>query len=342
MDPRELLQVTTEDGWRLDLRHYPAAGPPVLLVHGMSANHYNWDFRPEVSLADYLQSNGFDVWVPELRGDRGALAPADLKFPKRYTFDDHATKDIPAIVQGVLDATGAESLQWVGHSMGGMLLYTQLTRAPEQIRAGVAICSPGTFEHPIPVHDLARGSGWLVHPNSHIPSRAIGKLIAPFGKVNVLVPQIANPALMDGPLLRGMAAYTLEDIPGGVARQAVSWLKARAFTRLDGTSWVEPRETPMLLFGAADDGVVSEADVAATCDRYPNCEYVRLGRAQGFAGDYGHVDPVVGRTARDEVYPHVLEFLQRTAPSANNAANDAPETIPNDRSEPDISRTSEP
>lgn len=323
MDPREIHQVTTADGWRLDLRRYPSDGPPVLLVHGMSANHYNWDFRPEISLADYLQSHGFDVWVPELRGDQGALPPAGVAHPRRYTFDDHANLDVPAIVRGVLDATGAETVQWVGHSMGGMLLYTQLTRAPEQIRAGVAICSPGTFEHPIPIHDLARSARWMVTNRSRIPSRAIGKLIAPFGKVNVLVPQVANPALMDGAMLRGLSAYTLEDVPGPVAHQAMGWLTSGAFTRVDGSQWLEPRSTPLLLMGAARDGVVSEADVAATCARYPNCEYLRLGREQGFSDDYGHVDPVLGRTARDEVYPHVLEFLQRTAaPSSGSTGTE--------------------
>ena len=39
LQPGGIDTATTSDGWQLDLRHYPALGPPVLLVHGMGANH---------------------------------------------------------------------------------------------------------------------------------------------------------------------------------------------------------------------------------------------------------------------------------------------------------------
>src|SRR5678809_1070609 len=84
MVPGEVLTYSTADGWSADLRHYPAEGPPVVLVHGMGANHYNWDFREEVSLAFYLQQHGWDVWVPELRGDPGSRAPSK-KAARNYT-----------------------------------------------------------------------------------------------------------------------------------------------------------------------------------------------------------------------------------------------------------------
>lgn len=49
--PGHVLVYRTGDGWEMDLRRYPNDGPPVMLVHGMGANHYNWDYRDDVSFA---------------------------------------------------------------------------------------------------------------------------------------------------------------------------------------------------------------------------------------------------------------------------------------------------
>src|SRR5688572_17350102 len=129
MAPTDTLVYRTADGWEADVRHYPGEGPPVLLVHGMGANHYNWDYRPEVSLAHTLQARGWDVWIPELRGDPGSRAPS-RRARSSGTFSDHATLDLPAAVDAVLAATGEDQLYWVGHSMGGMLLYTAVSDYP--------------------------------------------------------------------------------------------------------------------------------------------------------------------------------------------------------------------
>jgi hypothetical protein len=42
-------------------------------------------------------------------------------------------------------------------------------------------------------------------------------------------------------------------------------------------------------------------------------EWLELGRAHGFAADYGHGDLVLGRHAPDEVFPRLSEFLEKTS-----------------------------
>jgi poly(3-hydroxyalkanoate) synthetase len=45
---------------------------PVILCPGLgSSGAYTFDLSPNVSLADYLASNGWDVWTVELRGEPG-------------------------------------------------------------------------------------------------------------------------------------------------------------------------------------------------------------------------------------------------------------------------------
>lgn len=312
LEPAATVAYTTPDGWRSNVRHYPGDGPPVLLVHGMGANHYNFDFREEVSLAAYLQARGWDVWVPELRGDPGA-EPPEKRAGGRYAFDDHALHDLPAIVDAVLAATGAPKLYWVGHSMGGMLLYTALELYPEKIAAGVAIASPVTLETRLPVHRRLSGLGWAVSGHGKLPARAVAAAARPLGRHNPLYPRLANPENLDWPVAHGLARVGLIDLPRPMAKQAVSWMRSGEVLRVDGTPWYRGGETgvPLLALGASVDKVVPAPDVEAACRVYQPCEYVLLGTAGGFAVEYGHVDPVVGRTARDEVYPVVAAFLER-------------------------------
>jgi len=66
----------TSDGWRLHLVRTKQLVPsatrfhPVILCPGLgSSGAYTFDLSPNVSLADYLASNGWDVWTVELRGE---------------------------------------------------------------------------------------------------------------------------------------------------------------------------------------------------------------------------------------------------------------------------------
>ncbi len=308
MVPDEALMVSTTDGWLLPVRHFPAPGPPVLLVHGMGANHYNFDYREEVSLAFDLQQRGFDVWFTELRGDPGARPP-NKDALKRIDYDQYATLDLPPVIDAVLAETGEADLYWVGHSMGGMLLYSALAQRPAQIRAGVTVCSPGVFTHQLPIYDSVAALRWWIGKQGRIPAAKLGAATAPLGKANPLVHRLANPANLDPQVMAGLTKRALTDLPRPLAQQAIGWMDAGQLTRNDGSPWLVPSETPLLALGAPLDRVVAEADVVATCAQLAGCRYVSLSVATGLSSDYGHVDPMLGARARDDVYPLIADFL---------------------------------
>src|SRR5689334_6562124 len=70
--PDEIHFARTKDEWRVAVSRYRPAKPigadPLLLVHGLGANRYNFDLSDRTSLARYLADAGYDVWVLELRG----------------------------------------------------------------------------------------------------------------------------------------------------------------------------------------------------------------------------------------------------------------------------------
>ncbi len=104
--------------------------------------------------------------------------------------------------------------------------------------------------------------------------------------------------------MQGLARHAVDDSPRGVTRQVVGWARAESdLTRLDGTPLVDfAAEVPVLAFGATKDRLVSHEDVALTCERLPQCTYVAL---EGM----GHVDPVLGISAPEQVFAPVLAWL---------------------------------
>ena len=109
--------LQTDDGWTNLLVRYPGKGPPVLFVHGMGANRYNFDLNPRQSLARTAAAAGWDCWVVELRGRGRSQAPEGKA---DWNFEDFLHRDLTSAVRRVQEITG-KPVHWVGHSMGGML-----------------------------------------------------------------------------------------------------------------------------------------------------------------------------------------------------------------------------
>lgn len=308
MVPDATPSVVTDDGWTLPIRHYAGPGDPVLLVHGMGVNHYNFDWRPDVSLADWLQEHGWDVWVAELRGDDGTTPPSK-EAARSWTFEDHARRDLPAIVDGVLAATQHEKLAWVGHSMGGMLLYTALTIMPEKISVGVAISSPARFTEKVPVYRTGQRARFLTRGPGKVPITAVAPSLRVLGRGDPVARVLSNPRNMAPDVIRGLMADATTDVPKAVGRELLTWIDGGALVDSRGEPWVTPADVPLLALGGVADRFVPWQNVAAACDIYPRCTFRRLGIADGFSVDYGHVDTTIGATAAAEIYPIVGAFL---------------------------------
>jgi len=84
----ELEWVRTPDGTRLAVHHRrPEVRrfvEPVLLCHGLAANHVNFDFDPPHSLAHVFAAAGFEVFSVDWRG---AGASRTRRPWQRFLFD---------------------------------------------------------------------------------------------------------------------------------------------------------------------------------------------------------------------------------------------------------------
>ena len=124
--------AVTKDGVKLVAKRYSNPGAiPIILLHGFASNYNTWDV-PGKSLGKYLAERGYDVWLFNLRGHgEWEYQSGPSKGPGNWDFDTFAVYDIPAIVQKVISATGKKPF-WIGHSMGGMLIYAYLEGVTDQ------------------------------------------------------------------------------------------------------------------------------------------------------------------------------------------------------------------
>ncbi|XP_029933869.1 gastric triacylglycerol lipase [Myripristis murdjan] len=142
--PAEEHEVQTEDGYILTINRIPhglkhtASGPKqvVFLQHGLLAAGSNWITNlPNSSLGYVLADAGYDVWLGNSRGNTWSrkhrtLRPDQDDFWK-FSYDEMAQKDLPAVVNHILKTTGQEQIFYIGHSQGTTIAFIAFSTLPE-------------------------------------------------------------------------------------------------------------------------------------------------------------------------------------------------------------------
>ena len=133
---RLAIPVRTYDHQRLSLsclRFVNRGCQPLILWPGFFQNGYVYHLIPDqVSLAEYLWSKGFDVWIIHPRGTGGSD-----KSDGHTSLDDFASVDVPAVIEHVRSHTDMKPI-FVGHSQGGIVALMSMMGA-EQLPDGAVV-----------------------------------------------------------------------------------------------------------------------------------------------------------------------------------------------------------
>ena len=112
----------------------PAAGPVVVLVHGLGGRAEDWR-----NLAPYFARAGFRVYMPDLLGYGRSERPSDFS----YSVPDEAEA-----VVGFFDVLGLKQVDLGGWSMGGGIVQHLAFKHPERVRRLMLFNSIGIYAKP--------------------------------------------------------------------------------------------------------------------------------------------------------------------------------------------------
>ena len=112
----------------------PAAGPVVVLIHGLGGRAEDWS-----NLAPYLAQAGYRVYMPDLIGYGRSDRPTDFSY---------AVHDEADVVVGFMDALALKQVDLGGWSMGGGIVQHVASKHPEKVRRLILFDSAGIFVMP--------------------------------------------------------------------------------------------------------------------------------------------------------------------------------------------------
>ena len=285
----EVYRIKTEDEVELAISRIHSRGEmtrqaPVILVHGTYCTRSFWVSSKGIGMGVYLAEQGFDVWIPELRGH--GLSPKGESFSD-ITAEDQIRYDLPAIQEFVNQMTETPAF-WIGHSFGGLFIVAALSMKWLNQDAVKGIVTFGS--------QISLGDRYLKVPPVVWSLSILMKLIG----------HLPAPKLGLGPEIE----------PAGVILETIRWKKLFGkWTDSSGKSYwdgLSDIEVPVMTFAAAKD----KNDPAEGCkiihQKYSSRDkiFIILGRNYRFSKDYDHVGMVISKEAQTEVWPDIAGWMR--------------------------------
>ncbi|KAI5634957.1 alpha/beta-hydrolase lipase region domain-containing protein [Phthorimaea operculella] len=320
----ETHTVKTEDGYFLTLFRIPptskavARKQVVFLMHGLLGSADDWLLMgPSKSLAYILADAGYEVWLGNARGNRYSrrhvtMDPAQPEFWK-FSNDEIALYDLPAMIDYVLKTSEHEKMYYVGYNLGTTVFFALAAARPEynnkiikmyalspmvymsQVRSPMirAIAPNSPFYEQL---NLALGNGEFRPNNAVLRTLGSNMCMREVGCRHVCsnVNYVMGGIDVDNVDVRKIPVILSHLPAGGSTRQVKQYGQAYVrgdFARFDygpqtnmevyGT--IEPTKydlskvmVPVTLFYSSEDWLAAPEDVERLARELPNKEVLRL------------------------------------------------------------------
>lgn len=330
--------VRTDDDVEIRLTHYRGGDRgPVLLSHcvGVSSRMYLVEAQG-TTLTEFLVEAGFDVWLLDHRLSielRASLFPS--------TMDDVARRDYPAAVAAVRQLAGVEGVHVVAHGVGSSTFTMAMLAGLQDVRS--AVCSQVSTHIDVPILNDVKVQARMaeamaatglrtfdVHTDDRAPwaTRILDRAVRLYpiaAEERCLNPVCHRITLLYGELYEhdrlGEGVHDSLHELFGVANLALLSQLGK-MTRAGHVVDAEGRNTylphldrlniPLTLLHGTDNQCVlprsTQITEALLADR--TAEGAPRPVRHEITG-YGHVDCMIGEHADRDVFPFILQHLER-------------------------------
>jgi cholesterol oxidase len=337
----DVRHFVTHDGKTLRFTRYRGGDKgPLILSHGLGVSSLIFSIETiDTNLLEYLYAAGYDCWLLDYR--------ASIELPyatEQFSADDVAKYDYPAAVAHVRSATGAESVQMVAHCYGAMSFAMAMLTGLEGVRS--AVISQIAAHADVPMWPqrflaylhapamMALAGAKSLDARATTKRNAISKLLdmvlgfypyhsedrtlsATSRRITALYGPLyeitqLNPATMDAlPEMFGKANIKAFRQLSKIARRAHV---VRASSRDPYITDANLRNfaIPTLFIHGELNRTFLPSGTRRTMDALSRANGAELYERCVIAGT-GHIDSIFGRNAARDVYPKIVEHLDRTA-----------------------------
>lgn len=341
---------STEDKLGLSLMRFrrQAEGDVVVLMHGLTTSTDMFIMPEHHNLVSYLLDRGYEVWSFDWRGS--VRHSYDL-FPGRFNLDEIALYDHPAAMRVVREAVGPERrIHVICHCVGSITFMMSLCAGLVEGVSSVISNSvsltpqvPGWSAFKLAVAPFLMN--WILRfPNlnprwAYLPGPGIpqGKILAKF--VSLFHRECEVPACHMVSFMWGSghpACYEHENLPPVTHRRvgdlfgAVNvnyYLHIREMAKRKRAVKMHPGDpaydrlpddflaqaakvTTPVLFISGDRNHVFPGSNALSYETLKKLQPVDRNELRILPG-YGHQDPFMGKSNHEDVFPHLVEWIER-------------------------------
>jgi cholesterol oxidase len=340
----------TEDELGLSLTRFlrgEAGDDVVLLIHGLTSSSDMFIMPEHTNLVRFLHDNGFaDVWALDFR--MSTRFPYNVE-TRRHTLDDIAHYDYPAALRELRRHVGARRIHVIAHCLGSVSFHMSLFGKAVDGIASLVANSVGLTPrvHPWARVKLSLGPTLLEYGTglSYLDPRfkdapVLTRRWLLARAVSLFHPECREPACHMQSFMWGSgrpAMYRhanlrpethvherLADLNGAsdvhYYRHVGKMVAAGQVVRFDPGDRRHaalPRDylagaadiaTPILYLTGDRNDVFTDSNIV--CHAFLEKEAPGLHELRILPG-YGHIDPLIGRNAHVDVFPHILDFLKR-------------------------------
>ncbi|EMJ92140.1 alpha/beta fold hydrolase [Leptospira alstonii] len=326
----EIHRPKTADGWDLTLEHFPPASNspskkyPVILCHGLIANRTYLKINEKSSIVGRLQKEGYDVWLLDLRGRRDAGYPSLFFGDKTFSYgmDDYIQYDADAAIKHVLNATGKDKVNWIGHSMGGMIIYARIGSLGEnRIANFVAIGSSAILDSPSSALKGWSSLSWLSNLWPVVPAETWigiqGATGIPFLPQKSFEELFWHKPNIDPSILSGVKTTSINPGTKKEILQFQDFAENGEIRSLDRkisySNGLKNIKIPTLLIAGRRDKIGTTYSLRYAYDTISSEDKTLfiVSRANNHSDDYGHADLIVGKNADKDIFVPIAAWLDK-------------------------------